>query len=220
MATTRRVYEGHLRDLEQNLLRMGSQVAEMVDQAVNAVLERDSALARTVISADDEVDRLDLRLETECMQLLALQQPMGKDLRTIGAVFKAITDLERIGDYAVNIAEIALVLADHPAPLPRVDLVGMSELAKAMIRDTLRALVNRDLAAVYRICKVEDDHVDDAYQQLFDELIERMRRSPGHVVAATYFILVARFLERIADHITNVAERIQYMETGILEELA
>src|SRR6266536_1379450 len=139
MTTTRRSFDAQLQELEQDLLRMGSHVEEMTDHAVRSLLTRDAALARSVIEADDVADALDLSLETECMRLLALQQPMGKDLRTIGTVLKAITDLERIGDYAVDIAYVALLLTDHPGPLPRVDLEGMTTAAKGMIRNTLRA---------------------------------------------------------------------------------
>jgi phosphate transport system protein len=220
MPPTRHAFDTQLRELEQDLLRMGSHVEAMEDQAVRALLERDAALAQSVIAQDDVVDDLDLSIETRCMRLLALQQPMAKDLRTIGTVLKAITDLERVGDYSVDIARIALRLMDHPGPLPRVDLAGMSESVKSMNRHTLRAFVDRDLGAVRRICLEEDDVVDHAYHQLVDELLELMRRDPSQVVPATYFILAARALERIADHLTNVAERIQYMETGILEELA
>lgn len=220
MSTTRRAFDIQLRALEQDLLRLGSHVEGMLDQAVRALLERDVALAEGVIAADDTADTLDLSLETQCMRLLALQQPMAKDLRTIGTVLKAITDLERIGDYSVDIARITLRLKDHPGPLPRVDLAGMSDAVKVMHRHVLRAFVDRDLEAVMRICKEEDDEVDHAYHRLFDELLDLMRRDPSQVVPAAYFILAARSLERIADHVTNVAERIQYMETGILEELA
>ncbi len=220
MSTTRQAFDAQLRELEQDLLRMGSHVEEMEDQAVSALLNRDAALAQKVIDEDDIVDDLDLSIETRCMRLLALQQPVAKDLRTIGTFLKAITDLERIGDYSVDIARIALRLVDHPGPLPRVDLAGMSEAVNAMNRHTLRAFVDRDLAAVHRICSQEDDVVDHAYHQMVDELLDLMRQEPGQVVPAAYFILAARSLERIADHLTNVAERIQYMETGVLEELA
>jgi len=220
MRTTRQAFDTQLRDLEQDLLRMGSYVEEMENQAVRALLSRDAVLAQKVIDEDDVVDDLDLSIETRCMRLLALQQPMAKDLRTIGTFLKAITDLERIGDYSVDIARIALRLVDHPGALPRVDLAGMSEAVNAMNRHTLRAFVDRDLEAVWRICKEEDDVVDHAYHQMVDELLELMRQEPNQVVPAAYFILAARSLERIADHLTNVAERIQYMETGVLEELA
>jgi len=220
MLTTRHSFDTQLRELEQDLLRMGSLVEGMVDQSVRSLLERDVALAEAVIAEDDRVDELDLSLETHCMRLLALQQPMAKDLRTIGTVLKAITDLERIGDYSVDIAHITLRLVDHPGPLPRVDLAGMTEAVKAMTRSVLRAFVDRDLEAVHRICLEDDDVVDHAYHRLFDELLELMQRDPSQVVPSTHFILAARCLERIADHVTNVAERIQYMETGVLEELA
>jgi phosphate transport system protein len=220
MATTRHTFDSQLQALEQDLLRMGSIVEGMVDQSVRALLERDIELAEAVIAEDDKVDELDLSLETQCMRLLALQQPMAKDLRTIGTVLKAITDLERIGDYSVDIARIAIRLLDHPGPLPRVDIAGMTELVKAMTRKTLRAFVDRDLEAVRRICMLDDDEVDHAYHHLLDEMLELMRRDPSQVVPAAHFILAGRSLERIADHVTNVAERIQYMETGVLEELA
>lgn len=220
MPTTRQAFDTQLRELEQDLLRMGSYVEEMEDQAVRALLSRDAALAQRVIDHDDRVDELDLSIETRCMRLLALQQPMAKDLRTLGTFLKAITDLERVGDYSVDIAHIALRLVDHPGPLPRVDLSGMSEAVNAMNRHTLRAFVDRDLEAIRHICTVEDDVVDHAYHHMVDELLELMRRAPNQVVPAAYFILAARSLERIADHLTNVAERIQYMETGVLEELA
>jgi phosphate transport system protein len=220
MPPTRQAFDAQLHELEQDLLRLGSHVEEMEDQAVRALLNRDAALAQVVIDSDDLADDLDLSIETRCMRLLALQQPMAKDLRTIGTFLKAITDLERIGDYSVDIARIALRLVNHPGPLPRVDLAGMSEAVKTMNRHTLRAFVDRDLEAVHRICEEEDDIVDHAYHHMVDELLELMRSEPGQVVPAAYFILAARSLERIADHLTNVAERIQYMETGVLEELA
>ena len=184
MSTTRQAFDAQLRELEQDLLRMGSHVEEMEDQAVSALLNRDAALAQVVIDEDDIVDDLDLSIETRCMRLLALQQPVAKDLRTIGTFLKAITDLERIGDYSVDIARIALRLVDHPGPLPRVDLAGMSEAVNAMNRHTLRAFVDRDLAAVHRICSQEDDVVDHAYHQMVDELLDLMRQEPGQVVPA------------------------------------
>src|SRR5260370_675494 len=136
MRTTRQAFDTQLRDLEQDLLRMGSYVEEMENKAVRALLNRDAILAQKVIDEDDVVDDLDLSIETRCMRLLALQQPMAKDLRTIGTFLKAITDLERIGDYSVDIARIALRLVDHPGPLPRVDLAGMSEAVTTINRPT------------------------------------------------------------------------------------
>src|SRR5229473_229657 len=217
---TRHAFDQQLTALEHDIVRLGGIVEEMLDHAMEALISQDPDLAKEVINRDDLADSLDLSIETRCMRLLALQQPVAKDLRTIGTFLKAITDLERVGDYSVDIARIALRLADHPGPLPRVDLAGMSEAVKSMNRHTLRAFVDRDLEAVQRICTEEDDVVDHAYHTMVDELLELMRREPSQVVPAAYFILAARSLERIADHLTNVAERIQYMETGVLEELA
>lgn len=216
----RRTFDAQLKELEQNLLRLGSVVEEMVDGAIAALVDQNTVLAHNVVDRDDEADHLDLAIETECMNLLALQQPMSKDLRLIGTVMKAISDLERIGDYSVDIAKVAIRLAGRPYFKPLVDIPRMGQLVKKMVRDTLRAFVERDLDAVQRICTTDDDQVDAMNNRLFDELLAAMQARPDVVVQAAYFLLITRFLERIADHCTNIAERIHYMETGELVELA
>ncbi|MGQ9524658.1 MAG: phosphate signaling complex protein PhoU [Armatimonadota bacterium] len=216
----RRTFDAQLRKLEQDLLLLGSVVEEMVDTALTALVEQNTVLAHAVVDRDDEADQLDLAIETECMNLLALQQPMSKDLRLIGTVMKAISDLERIGDYSVDIAKVAIRLSGRPYFKPLVDIPRMGQLVKKMVRDTLRAFVERDLDAVQRICTTDDDQVDAMNNRLFDELLSAMQARPDVVVQAAYFLLVTRFLERIADHCTNIAERIHYMETGELVELA
>jgi len=216
----RRTFDAQLKGLEQDLLRLGSVVEEMVDGAITALVEQNTVLAQNVVDRDDEADQLDLAIETECVNLLALQQPMSKDLRLIGTVMKAISDLERIGDYSVDIAKVAIRLAGTPYFKPLVDIPHMGQLVKNMVHDTLRAFVERDLDAVQRICTTDDDQVDAMNNRLFDELLAAMQARPEVVVQAAYFLLVTRFLERIADHCTNIAERIYYMETGELVELA
>jgi phosphate transport system protein len=216
----RRTFESQLQALEQNLLRLGSMVEEMLDGAITALVNQDVALANRVIARDNEADQLDLDIEIECMNLLALQQPMSRDLRLIGTVLRATTDLERIGDYSVDIAKVAIRLSGTPYFKPLVDIPRMAQLAKKMVHDTLRAFVDRDLAAVQRICTTDDDQVDAMNSRLFDELLAAMQTRPEVVVQAAYFLLVTRFLERVADHCTNIAERIFYMETGELVELA
>src|SRR6266851_4690388 len=174
---TRHAFDQQLTALEHDIVRLGGLVEEMLDHAMEALISQDPDLAKEVINRDDLADSLDLYIETRCMRLLALQQPVSKDLRTIGSILKAITDLERIGDFSVDIARAALRLASQPDLLPLEELLEMAELVKQMVRHTLRAFVGRDMQAAH-------------------------------------LILVAHYLERIADHCTNVGERIYYMETG------
>jgi len=217
---TRQNFYQQLRQLEEDMVRMGTVVEEMVDKAVRALVERDVDLANEVINEDDLADSLDLHIEQRCMRLLALQQPMSKDLRTIGSILKAITDLERIGDFSVDIAHATRHIADQPYVQPIVDIPKMADRVKEMVRDTLKAFVDRDLEAVMRICKQDDDVVDAHQNALIRELIQAMEQDPKCVHQAAHLLLIVRYLERIADHCTNVAERVYYMETGRLEELA
>lgn len=220
MSVTRLTFDHQIKELEQDLLRLGSVVEGMLERAMRALINQDVPLADHVVDEDDVADHLDLSIETKCMHLLALQQPMSKDLRTIGSILKAITDLERIGDFSVDIAKIAKNLADEPFYKPLPDIPRMAELSQAMVRNTLKAFVDRDLAAVHRICTDDDDAVDYLNHSLFDQLLQQMHDEPRLVVQSAYLILVVRCLERIADHCTNVGERIHYMETGILKEMA
>jgi phosphate transport system protein len=217
---TRQHFDQQLAQLEQDIVRMGTVVEEMLDKAIRALVERDVDLAVEVINEDDLADSLDLNIEQRCMRLLALQQPMSKDLRTIGSILKAITDLERIGDFSVDIARATQRIAEQPDYKQIVDVPQMAAKVKEMVRHTLKAFVERDLEAVMRICTEEDDVVDHFQNTLMTELIEVMQEDPRVVPQAAHFLLIVRYLERIADHCTNVAERVYYMETGRLEELA
>lgn len=217
---TRQHFNQQLEQLEQDMVRLGTVVEEMLDKAVRALVERDVDLAAEVINEDDLADSLDLNIEQRCMRLLALQQPMSKDLRTIGSILKAITDLERIGDFSVDIARATQRIAGEADFKPIADIPRMAEKVKEMVRHTLKAFVERDLEAVMRICTEEDDVVDHYQNSLLTELIQSMQEDPRVVPQAAHLLLVTRYLERIADHCTNVAERVYYMETGRLEELA
>jgi phosphate transport system protein len=211
---TRQAFDQQLTALEQDIVRLGGLVEEMLDHAMEALITQDPDLAKEVINRDDLADSLDLYIETRCMRLLALQQPVSKDLRTIGSILKAITDLERIGDFSVDISHVALRLADLPDFQPPEQLSKMAELVKRMVRHTLRAFVDRDMEAVERLCATEDDEIDYRYNRVFSELLDQMTREPAKAAPDAYLILVAHYLERIADHCTNVGERIYYMETG------
>lgn len=216
--TTRKTFDAQLRELEQQLLKMGSFVEGMLDSAMQALINQDIELANDVIRRDDIADEMDLSIESSCMRLLALQQPMSKDLRIIGTAMKIITDLERIGDYSVDIAKAAKKLSGEPYFKPLVDLPRMAELTKKMMMDALQAFVERSTEKAIRVSE-DDDAVDQLYRALLDELMDYMRKDPALVKQSVHLILISRYLERIADHVTNVAERIVFMETGELQQI-
>lgn len=219
MRRTRQAFDEQLEGLERHLVEMGSFVAGMLDRAVRALKDHDVALAREVIAADDVADDMDLDIERECMRLLALQQPMSRDLRTIGTVLKVIADVERVGDYSVDIAKTAVTLAKTEYFKPLEDIPRMADLVRKMMRLSLEALVQRDLELVRQVVAL-DDEVDRLWYKLHDQLEHRMQQQPELVPQAIALLLVARYLERTADHTVNIAERVAYRETGKLEALA
>lgn len=212
---TRTSFHQDLESLQQNLLRMGSLVETAIHNAVESLRVQDLALAEQVLREDDAIDRLDSELETECMRLFALQQPLARDLRIIGTVLKTITDLERMGDEAANIAELTLRIGDQPLIKPLIDIPRMAESVKSMVRKSLDAFVRRDVQLAVEVRK-SDSAVDAMYAALNDELIEMTMRFQSMREANQAFMLLmaARHLERIADHATNLAERVVYMVTG------
>jgi phosphate transport system protein len=216
---TRTHYEEELETLRHLLLKMGSQVDEMVAKAMDALTQQDVPLAEAVMTNDDVVDDLDIQIETQCMRLIALQQPMARDLRLIGTALKIITDLERIGDHAVDIAKVARKLARDSFYKPLVDLPRMNVMVRGMLHDALAAFVTHDLSLVDSVVDA-DDEVDDLFHQIRSELHTAMERSPNLVVQASYLLFVAHYLERIADHTVNIAERVYYVETSSLAQLA
>ena len=214
----RKAFDEELKSLQDDLKKMGAVVEEMLDTAVKALAERDVETALQLDDADDIVDRYNLDIENRCLHLLALQQPMARDLRTIAGAMKIITDVERAGDYIVDIGKIAAQLADRPLFKPLKDIPKMSDIVREMLRDTLEAFVTRDLDLVQEMIE-HDDEVDHLYHSLYDELIGFIKRDPSVTEQAVGLLLIARYLERIADHITNIGERIYYVETGELKEL-
>ncbi len=218
MRRTRQAFEDELSELQQRLLEMGAFVEAMLDKSMRAMVEHDVNLANEVISADDTADQMDLAIEQRCMRLLALQQPMSSDLRMIGTVMKVIADVERIGDYSVDIAKMAIKLAGAEYFKPLVDIPHMGELVGMMLRKVLQALVNRDLELVAQVVD-EDDHVDRMWYALREELEAIMQAQQAVIPQAVSLLLVARYLERVADHTVNIAERVAYMETGKFETL-
>jgi phosphate transport system protein len=219
MPRTRETFEAQIGEVEKKVCRLASFTSEMLARAMQSLVKQDAELADRVIVEDDVADDLELEIEQDCMRLLALQQPMAKDLRTIVTTLKIIADFERVGDYAVDIARSAKVLSGEPYFKPLEDIPRMAEVTETMVRNAAEAFVNHDLDLVSKVVE-EDDEVDRIWYHLLDELVEYMRRDPRLVLQATHLLLVARYLERVADHVVNVAERVAYLETGRFENLA
>ncbi|HHY99408.1 MAG TPA: phosphate signaling complex protein PhoU [Firmicutes bacterium] len=218
MSSPRKKFDAELAELDDSLLRMGTIAEEMLGKALIALANRDLALADETIDMDDLVDQLNLDIETTCLRLIATQQPAARDLRIIFAALKIAGDVERVGDYTVDIAKTAKKLADRPLFKPLEDIPRLQQYVRQMLRETLDAFVSRDLSLVHKMIE-DDDQVDHLYKSLHDELIEFMKRDPKTVDQAVDLLLIARYLERIADHITNIGERVFYVETGELKEL-
>jgi phosphate transport system protein len=209
----RELFHIELNALEQELLRMGALVEEQIARAVQSLTDRDLMLAQQVIDADDAVDSLEMEIERRCLTLLALQQPMAGDLRTVSTALKIITDLERMADHAADIAKVTRQLGQEPPVKPLVDIPRMATVAAYMVRSALNAYVARDVDMAMLMIRM-DDEVDQLYGQIFRELLDLMRERPETVRQGTYLLFVANYLERIADHATNLGEWIGYMVTG------
>ncbi|MDQ2799038.1 MAG: phosphate signaling complex protein PhoU [Armatimonadota bacterium] len=214
MLNIRQSFHDELAALEQELLQMGTLTGTMLHQAVAAVQQNDVSLAEGVLQQDGAVDELDRKIEAQCIRLLALQQPMARDLRQVESALKVITDLERIGDHAVDIAKIARKLTqEFYLKAPLLDIAPLAERAQTMLHQSLESLVRHDLDLAVQVCN-DDDHADDAFKALREELMAMPQRDPNTVFPASYMLLAVVYLERIADHATNIAERVYYIETG------
>ena len=208
-----RHFHEELEALKQTLLAMGGLVEDQIRRVMHALVERDDALAREVIERDRQVNTYDVEVDEKCVELLALHQPAASDLRFITTAMKIVTDLERIGDQAVNIAQRAIELGREPQLKPYIDLPRMAEKAERMVKESLDAFVNRDAELARRVCG-EDDQVDALKEQVFRELLTFMMEDPRTIPRAIRLILISRFLERVADHATNIAEMVIYLVEG------
>jgi phosphate transport system protein len=213
MTIVRQNFDQDLETLRQDLVRMGEIVQAAIKDAVDALAKRDKDLARTVMAGDDIIDRMQVEIEDRCISLIARQQPVATDLRILGTGLKITTDLERIGDHAFDIAKIVLLIGDEPLIKPLVDIPRMAEIAQRMLRDSLQAYLKLDIELAEQVCHA-DDRVDELYHQVFRELLTYMLEDAKKINQATQLIFVARYLERIADHSTNVAEWVIYLATG------
>ncbi len=205
-----RHFHEELGALQQTLLAMGGLVEDQIRRAMRALIERDEALAQDVIDRDRQVNVYDVEIDEKSVELLALHQPTAGDLRFITTAMKIVTDLERIGDQAVNIAQRALELNLEPQLKPYIDLPRMAENAQRMVKESLDAFVNRDTELARRVIG-EDNEVDSLKEQVFRELLTYMMADPKTIPRAIRLILISRFLERVADHATNIAEMVIYM---------
>jgi phosphate transport system protein len=214
----RTTFHKKLREIQDEVLVMGSMVGKAITSSVTALKERDLDQAHQIISDDLKVNQKRFEIEERCIELIATQQPMASDLRSIIAILNITTEIERIGDYAVGIARIVILIGDEPPLKPLIDVPRMADQTVDMLRRSLDAFINRDAEAVKKIA-VEDDLVDNLYDQVFRELLVFMAEDPRTITRATRLIWVAHNLERAADRVTNICERVVFMVTGKMEEI-
>ena len=210
---TDKEYEGELKTLREHVLLMGAKVEEMIASSVRALVERDSDLARRMIDYDHQINRLEVETDELCLRILARRQPVASDLRFITIALKLVTDLERIGDLGVNICERVLELNQEPPLKPVTNLRNMADAAQGMVREALDAFVAGDAERAQQVI-ARDAVVDESYHQIFRELLTYMMEDPRNIYRATRLQSIAKYLERIGDHATNLAEMVVFMVKG------
>jgi phosphate transport system protein len=208
-----RHFETELRQLREKLLHMAALAEETITLAVTGLKERDEGMVNKVFEEEKKINILDVEIDQLCMELLALKQPMARDLRFITSINRIGSELERIADQSVNIVERTLQLLKFPALKPLIDIPRMARLAQEMVRDSITAFVNRDANLAAEVCQ-RDDEVDSLNDQIFRELLTYMMQDPRNIERALDLILVGRHLERIADHATNISEDVIYLVKG------
>lgn len=210
---TDKKYEEDLKKLREDILYMGGLVEDQIQRAIKSLVERDSDLANIIIARDHEVNRLDVEIDDICIRMLALHQPAGRDLRFITTGLKITTDLERIGDMAVNVCERALELNQEAQLKPYIDIPRMARIAENMIRESLDAFVREDTDLALKVCN-DDEQVDQLNAQIFREVIGFMMADPQTINRAIKISSISKYIERIADHATNIAELVVFMVKG------
>jgi phosphate transport system protein len=213
MSQMRGEFSEHLTRLRESILRIGTVADRMLDDAIKAVTDHSPDLTSSVIRRDDEADAIDADVEREAVLLIALQQPVASDLRVITVSLKAVNEMERIGDYAVDIAKIGRRIARRTSYNAIVDIARLAACVRGMLRDVLRAFVTGDTDLLLKVIQT-DDVADDLYHQYRDYLIETMERQSSLVFQAANMLLACKYLERVGDHVVNVAEDFYYMHTG------
>ena len=218
MPSPRESFDRHLHELQDDLLVMGSMVEKALERSMESLKNRNLEMAHQVIEDDARINQERFDIEEKCVELIATQQPMASDLRVIIAVLNIIVDLERIADHAEGNAKIAVMIGKEPPLKPLIDLPRMNQKTVDMLRRSLDAFVNRDAEAARRICG-DDDEVDQLYDQVFRELLTFMAEDPKTITRATRLIWVGHNLERSADRVTNICERVVYLVTGKMSEI-
>ncbi len=211
-------FHKRLREIQDDILVMGSMGEKAISHSIEALKNRDLEAARRIIADDQRINQKRFEIEEECIQLIATQQPMASDLRAIICGLNIITEIERIGDHAEGIAKIVIIIGDEPPLKPLIDIPRMAEKVNDMLHRSLDALINRNADAAKQIA-TEDDEVDNLYNQVFRELLTFMIEDPQTITRATRLIWVAHNLERSADRVTNICERVVYLVTGKMEEI-
>ena len=206
-------FEEELREIKEKVIRLGGIVEKQIADAIRSLVDRDSQLAEKVIEKDHVVNGLEVDIDELCLKVLATRQPAASDLRLITTAIKIITDLERIGDEAVNISERAVELNREQPLKPLIDLPRMAEAAQKMLKDSLDAFVNGDTKLASKVL-AEDDFVDDLYKQIVRELLSFMSEDPQNISRAMKVMFISKYLERIGDHATNIAEVVIFMVKG------
>ena len=206
-------YERELRELHHKVLEMGGFVEKQIADAVRALVNRDEESSRLTIDRDRTVNRMDVEIDELCLRLLALHQPTARDLRLITTALKITTDLERTGDMAVNICERAIELSGEPQLKPFIDIPRMATIAQTMLRESLDSFVREDVDLALKVCQ-DDDQVDALTAQVFRELISFMVEDARTITRALRLVFVSKYLERIADHATNICEMVIFMVKG------
>jgi phosphate transport system protein len=214
----RTAFHKRLREIQDDILTMGSMVSKALLRSVDALKSRDLESAHQVIADDLKVNSKRFEIEEKCIELIATQQPMASDLRIIVAILNITTEIERIGDYAVGIARVVIMIGDEPPLKPLIDIPRMVDQTVDMLRRSLDAFINRDAEAAKKIA-TEDDLVDQLYDQVFRELLTFMAEDPKTITRATRLMWVAHNLERAADRVTNICERATFVVTGKMEEI-
>ncbi|WP_102400602.1 phosphate signaling complex protein PhoU [Haloimpatiens massiliensis] len=209
----REVFKAKLEELHRDLLRMGSVAEKQISLSIEGLIKQEDTLAKKIIKDDDIVDNMQKEIEDKCIKLIAMQQPLASDLRYIFTTSKIVTDLERIADHAVDIAKITIILKNEVYIKELIDIPRMAEIVQDMLIDALNAYIDKDVDKAYFVCRL-DDKVDAIYKQVFSELLIIMMKDINTINQATQFLFICKYLERIADHITNICEWTIYLVTG------
>ncbi len=215
----RNSFDKELEHLHGLMVKMSAMVEESIENSVIAFKKQDVSLAKQVFESDDTIDDMESKIEKICINLIARQQPLAKDLRAISTALKIITDMERIADHAADIAELTIRMADLKQVKPLIDIPHMADLAKKMVTKSIDSYVKQDIALAKEVCDSDDD-VDNLFSKIVLELINIMKNNPETVEQATDYMFIVKYLERIGDHATNIAEWVVFNVTGSHDHLA